>query len=244
MPKISAISQCLNERFYIPAMVENVLPKVDELLIMDNGSEDGTLEYLEEVAAEHPKLKIIRSDQEIKKHYHPSWDEPGKLNHLIKAAQHDWQFAIAADECVADNADLYAMTGHRDTCWKFRRFAVYPADTGTMYVIQWYPDWGIRLWNRKAHGGMKFRDVPMHTTLIAANGRTPVANQAPPALIHYHHGYGPKKTNLGRGQTLSPVPEGFFHPEGARKRIIEEPFWPEFDYDMRHYSRSVSTRGR
>ncbi len=244
MPKSSAISQCLNERFYIPAMVENILPKVDELLIMDNGSEDGTLEYLEEVAAGHPKLKIIRSDQEVKKHYHPSWDEPGKWTTLVKEAEHDWQFMIGSDECVMDNADLYDLTKDPNLAWRFRRFAVYPSDQGEMYVTQWYPDWSIRLWNRKGHGGVKFRDIPLHTTLITSSGTPPPTRDAPPSLIHYHHGYGPKKTSLGRGMTLSPVPKEFYHPAGARRRIIKEPFWPEFDYDMRHYSRSVATSGQ
>lgn len=243
MAKVSGLIQCLNERFYIQATVESTLQHVDELLVMDNGSQDGTLEYLEEAAEANDQVILIKSDQGEKIHYHHTWDEPGKHNYLIEHASHDWVFLIAADECLPDEADLRHLTTLGDNAWRFRRFAVYPDNK---YIKQWHPDWQTRLFNRKSRGGIRYKNIPLHTYPLTrmGSGGPPGAKQAPPSIIHYHHGFGPKKTNLGRGMTLAPLSKDFKHPKAAIEHIFKNPWQSDFNYDMRLYGAARKAMGK
>ncbi len=65
MAAVSVISTVLNERHRIDRMVPSLLaldPPAAEIVIVDGGSTDGTWEWLESAAREHPTLRAIRDE--------------------------------------------------------------------------------------------------------------------------------------------------------------------------------------
>jgi len=66
MPKVSIIIPCLNSVKYVREMLESVVNqtlKEIEILIIDAGSTDGTLEIFQEYAAKDGRIKKIHSDR-------------------------------------------------------------------------------------------------------------------------------------------------------------------------------------
>ena len=59
---VSVVSTVLNERRELAAFLESLLSQTrlpDEIVILDGGSTDGTAEYLEGLAQEHTRLRVI-----------------------------------------------------------------------------------------------------------------------------------------------------------------------------------------
>lgn len=56
---ISAILRVWNERDWLEACVDSVYGEVDEIVAVDTGSTDGSLELLRRLAADRPKLKVF-----------------------------------------------------------------------------------------------------------------------------------------------------------------------------------------
>ena len=66
MPKISVIMPCLNMVRYIRQCVDSVMNQTlteMEILIIDAGSTDGTLDILQEYISLDPRIRIISSDK-------------------------------------------------------------------------------------------------------------------------------------------------------------------------------------
>ena len=84
-PKVSIVLPCRNEQGYIQGCLESILNQEPpeggfEILVADGMSTDGTHEYLQQKAGEHPQLRVL--------------DNPGRivstgLNTAIRAAQGD-----------------------------------------------------------------------------------------------------------------------------------------------------------
>lgn len=75
----------------------SVLPLVDEYLINDGGSTDGTLETLDKMTKAFPKIKLFQ----IPDYQSTRWDcVSDVLNHFIDIAQGDWIFLGNADELI------------------------------------------------------------------------------------------------------------------------------------------------
>jgi glycosyltransferase involved in cell wall biosynthesis len=92
--RILALLQCRNEMRYLPGYFENVPPQVDGVIALDDGSVDGSAEFM---AAQPSVLQLIRKPP-AEPHV---WDEPGNRRLLIEAAlghRPDWLVAVDADE--------------------------------------------------------------------------------------------------------------------------------------------------
>jgi len=78
---------------YLPGFVANVAPQVDGIVALDDGSSDGSAEFLEA----HPAvLGVLRVPST-----RPRWDEPANWRRLVEAAREhrpEWIVAIDADE--------------------------------------------------------------------------------------------------------------------------------------------------
>lgn len=120
--KISGNLMCYNEIDNIKRCIENFLPFVDELLIIDGGSTDGTIEeikrfengdensfeYIDEDG--NNKIKLIVLPQGTKKLTRAErpygcqsvdaqkWNQPYRRNLLIDMALYDWILTKDADE--------------------------------------------------------------------------------------------------------------------------------------------------
>ena len=93
-PTIILLVQFYNERQNLPAFFENVLPHVDGIIGLDDGSEDGSGEYF----LSQPKvLKVVHRPV----HFPHIWDEPANRQSLMDAARQfkpDWLLALDVDE--------------------------------------------------------------------------------------------------------------------------------------------------
>ncbi len=105
---------CYNEIDYIKRCIENFLPFVDELLIIDGGSTDGTIEEIKKfgnsfgngdkniklIVLPQGTEKLTRAErsygcQSIKAQ---KWNQPYRRNLLIDTASYDWILTKDADE--------------------------------------------------------------------------------------------------------------------------------------------------
>ncbi len=128
----------LNEEDHIRTCLESV-SWADDLLVVDSGSEDRTVELAEEVGA-----RVIHNEF------------PGHVEqkqYATDRAEHDWVLSLDADEEVSKELQesirsLFAAgTPDPDTTYALKRLSRY---LGTwQYHGSWYPDWVVRLFNRK-----------------------------------------------------------------------------------------------
>jgi glycosyltransferase involved in cell wall biosynthesis len=91
--RMLALLQARNEMRYLPRYVANVAPQLDGIVALDDGSRDGSAEYLEDCDS---VLEVLRRPPD-----RPAWDEQGNLRALVEAArQHEaeWLLALDADE--------------------------------------------------------------------------------------------------------------------------------------------------
>lgn len=78
---------------YLPGFLRNVVPQVDGIVALDDGSSDGSAELL---AAHDAVLELIRNPVD-----RPAWDEMGNHRALVAAALRQgaqWAICVDADE--------------------------------------------------------------------------------------------------------------------------------------------------
>ncbi|MGN7896029.1 glycosyltransferase family 2 protein [Bacillus sp. 22475] len=88
---ISAIIICMNEEKYIKKCIESIQScQFDEIIVVDTGSTDSTIDILQSLQEQIPQLKI----------YHTEWknDFSQVRNYGLKLAKSEWVFFIDADE--------------------------------------------------------------------------------------------------------------------------------------------------
>jgi len=93
--RLVALLACRDEMRFLPGYVANVGPQVDGILALDDGSTDGSGDYLEN-RPEVTELLRVPPDR-------PAWDEPGNFARLVEAALRsgaEWAISIDADERV------------------------------------------------------------------------------------------------------------------------------------------------
>ena len=94
-----AITCVKNEIDIVEAFVRHTLALVDHLVVLDNGSHDGTLDVLQALAKEGLPLEIVEDDS-------PGQYQPQRMTRLMHeyaVARHaaDWVFPLDGDEFLA-----------------------------------------------------------------------------------------------------------------------------------------------
>jgi glycosyltransferase involved in cell wall biosynthesis len=82
-----------NHVHYLPGLIANVAPHVDGIIALDDGSTDGTHEFLQ---SRPEVLEVLRNPAD-----RPAWDEMGNHGRLLEAAARhgaEWVLSIDADE--------------------------------------------------------------------------------------------------------------------------------------------------
>ena len=110
--KIVGVSLVKNEEHFIGWALSNVADFCDEILVMDNHSEDRTSEILSALTRRHPHIRVITVDDANKTH--------GHVEHL--AGTDTWVFGIDGDE-IYDRDALARLrprilAGEFDAYWR------------------------------------------------------------------------------------------------------------------------------
>ena len=93
--RLLALVAVRDEMEFLPDFVANVAPQVDGIIALDDGSRDGSAEFLEASSSVIDLLRVAPD--------RPVWDELGNHRALVGAALHhgaDWILCLDADERV------------------------------------------------------------------------------------------------------------------------------------------------
>jgi hypothetical protein len=105
--RLGVISMVKNEADIIETYVEHLLKLFDEIVIVDHGSADGTLEFLESAQKKHPAITLYRLEEQ-------GYIQALVMNTLVKECAQlrdmDWLFLLDADEFLpfASKKELHA----------------------------------------------------------------------------------------------------------------------------------------
>jgi glycosyltransferase involved in cell wall biosynthesis len=168
--KISATIITLNEERNLPRCLQSVAPLVDEILIIDSGSTDATLDIAAKFGA-----RVVAQD----------WlGYVGQKNVALAQAQHSWVLSIDADEEISPElaasiarikADPAANVPGAPNGYEFSRIVFY-RDRWIRHG-DWYPDRLVRLFRRTE---ARFSGGRVHEKL-ELRGRHPILPG------HLHH---------------------------------------------------------
>lgn len=116
---INTIRNGIENGYPFVESILSVLPLVDEYLINDGGSTDGTLEVLEQMVETFPKIKLFQ----IKDKPMVRWDcVSDVLNEFIRKIGDGWIFLGNADELLHEK-DVPAINQFIDDCdWPIIRY--------------------------------------------------------------------------------------------------------------------------
>jgi glycosyltransferase involved in cell wall biosynthesis len=105
MTTISACIITLNDADFIQLCLRSVLPVVDEVIVVDGGSTDGTLEKIDEL--NDSKIKVI----------HNKWsgNYGNQRNIALKYATGVWIYQIDSDEVLCDKGYLLREVAEKNT---------------------------------------------------------------------------------------------------------------------------------
>lgn len=108
----------LNEYKNIKGLIANLIDaEIDEIIILDGGSTDGTFEYLYKLQDNLPKLKLFRWPQIENSEYKKDFREKDRRNFMMSVSTADYILYIDADEriephfkcLISGNKDIYAL---------------------------------------------------------------------------------------------------------------------------------------
>lgn len=137
MIKISAVIITYNEEKNIGRCIDSLSGLVDEIVVLDSFSTDGTKRICEE--------KGVRFHQrEFEGHIQ-------QKNHAVTHASHDYVLSLDADEYLSPELrraieQVKAQSTHQ--AYSMNRLSSLRGRW--IYVTDWYPDRKIRLWNKQA----------------------------------------------------------------------------------------------
>lgn len=169
VPQLSAILITFNEAHNLAECLSSLQGLADEIVIVDNGSRDGTLDIAAQFGA-----RVVRTD-----------DWPGfgpQKNRALDAATGEWVLSIDADERVTPElADEIrgVIAGNADAAYEIPRLSWYCGRF--MRHSGWRPDRVLRLFRRQQ---ARFSDDLVHERVLI-NGQ-PV-RALTNDLLHYSY---------------------------------------------------------
>lgn len=193
--KLSVIAPILNEETFLPFYLESVTSFADEILIVDGGSTDRSLELISgyQKKSNIRLFKILQSGMP----YSDDWNESKVRNFLVDQATGDWIIALDADEILDD----CFMKVYRELMSQPDIIAY-----GFPLICFWRDPWTVRInapgderWSTNVHRmwkkntGIRFNELKHHCYLQLGN--KPVweltnYQVAEIPLYHYHYALG------------------------------------------------------
>jgi glycosyltransferase involved in cell wall biosynthesis len=172
MPTVSASYMVINEAEYLPFSIRSIYDAVDEIIVVDNGSTDGT----DKIAQQFAKVRLYYSD---------AGDFSTLRNLTIDHASGDWILVMCADELFYEdiNTVLPGLVLDPDAdaymCWYYHLMR-------SFYYMQnrtdQDPEYHRIFLFRKTPGARYVRPVHQYLTGIGPNIKE--------SNLHYvHYGY-------------------------------------------------------
>jgi glycosyltransferase involved in cell wall biosynthesis len=169
MTPLSATIITYNEEKKIQACIESIEGIADEILVVDSGSGDRTVEIAE---AKGARVEEHRFDGFVE-----------QKNRAMELARYDLVLSIDADERLDDEAKASILrakeTGKADA-YRISRLTNYCGKW--IRHCGWYPDRKIRLWDRRKG---KWTGMKVHEQLTMEEGAT--VGELEGLLLHYSY---------------------------------------------------------
>ncbi|MBB6734526.1 glycosyltransferase [Cohnella zeiphila] len=191
---ITVITPVLNESTFLPLYLQSVTAFADEVIIVDGGSTDGSIEMIESFASTHPNIRLYLSMQGTA--YTDEWNESDVRNFMVDQAKGDWIANIDADEVFDDafQSTVPALLPQLDADVLMFPMINFWKDPWTVRVNapndeRWSNDI-IRMWRNGK--GIRYRDQKHHCTLRGKTGDvwTLPSQRLNIPLYHYHYAFG------------------------------------------------------
>lgn len=146
MSSVSGNLLVYNERLYIPQIIDNLLSFCNELVIIDGGLTDGTIEYI--VSLRDPRIKLYVWPQDAP--YSEGWREADRRTLAIHLSDCDYIFTLDADELIDDRiGNIINNLKNRKTIGIFPGYHFFGGFStirlNTLDDQVWYPDPRIKL---------------------------------------------------------------------------------------------------
>ncbi|MHC5177414.1 glycosyltransferase family 2 protein [Serratia rhizosphaerae] len=169
MPSISVCILTHNSERLLRKVLPPALQVADELIIVDSGSTDSTLEICRDFSI-HPKS-------------HPFETHGRQMNFAIGLARHDWILCLDSDE-IMDETTVKAITKFKlsspleNQAYRIKRiWFVLGKPVRTIYPVS-SPDYPIRLFNRTV---ARFNDSPVDDAVEGSIAETALI----PGSVHH-----------------------------------------------------------
>jgi glycosyltransferase involved in cell wall biosynthesis len=135
-PKISICVPNLNTRPFLPERFETIFKQSFqdwELLVYDSHSDDGSWEYIQELAAHEERMRIWQG---------PRQGTPGSWNPCIQAAGGEFVYVATSDDTMAPDCleKLVAALERNGDCGLAHCPLVHIDETGRPLPNQWWPE--------------------------------------------------------------------------------------------------------
>lgn len=230
MPSISIIIPAYNEESRLSGTLDRITDYFSahpawsshEILVVNDGSSDGTARVAESYAAEHPEVRVLENPGNRGKGY--------SVRHGMLKATGDWRLFSDADLStpIEELEALFAATQQKGCAIAIASRAV---DRSLIEERQsWFREWGGRGINliMRVILGLRIQDTQCGFKLF----RSDAADAIFPMQAVERFGFDPELLFLGRklGFGICEVPARWKHVEGSKVRLLEDSIRMVFDF--------------
>jgi hypothetical protein len=206
-PKLSVIVPILNEEKFLPLFLESVASYADEILIVDGGSTDDSINIINQWK-NRANIRLFHIKQ-TGLPYSDDWNESIVRNFLVDQAIGDWIMAIDADE-IMDDSFRHALP---------QLMIQKEADAISFPWVQFWMNpqtirisapndehWSVNKWLMwRNHMGIRYDDAKNHCKVhLFGRYMWEIPNRAEPiSAFHYHYAFGSRvKANDNRRRDI------------------------------------------
>lgn len=212
-PKISVVINTLNEVKNIERAIRSVV-FADEIVVVDDGSTDGTLQVL-------MKSKIAKDKLQVYQHKSVGYVEPAR-NFAISKASNEWILVLDADEIIPESLaerliEIASTMKKIDYVRLPRKNIIFGH---FMKASMWWPDYNIRFFKK---GNVKWDDQIHRPPETSGEGLDLTADERY-AIVH--HNYDKISQFLGRMDRYTTIQAEELKKEGYKfnwKDLFEKP---------------------